>query len=230
MVLSGLLDDGTSGLWAIKHFGGTTVVQDPEDAEFDSMPTSALRQVEIDHTVPARELAALLAQLTAEPVMEPWEVEIDEHAKKRMATEISIASSGHAFRKGVMDFGKVTPQTCPECGGVLVQIKEGGFTRYRCHTGHAYTGDTLLVSVTEAIEDKLWATLRALEEASMLLENTGREFEVAGNIRLADEYLRKAREMDDRSTLIFQDVTQNRSFSAERLEHGARRGEEPQTT
>lgn len=223
VILSGLLDDGTPGLWAIKQFGGTTVVQDPLDAQFDSMPTSALNQVEIDHVVPAQELAALLVHLIAEPIRVQEGGEVDEQAKERLAIEISIASSGHAFKKGVMNFGKVTPQTCPECGGVLVQIREGGFTRYRCHTGHAYTGDTLLVSVTEAIEDQLWATLRALEEAIMLLENTGKEFEAAGNARLAGEYLRRAREMEDRSALIFKNVTQNRSLSAEQLEDEAGR-------
>ncbi len=228
VVLSGLLDDGTSGLWAIKHFGGTTVVQDPRDAQYDSMPTSALNQVEIDHVLPAKELAALLVKLTAGSTPAPGG-KIEEQIKQRVATEISIASSGHAFKKGIMDFGKVTPQTCPECGGVLVQIQEGGFTRYRCHTGHAYSGDTLLVSVTEAIEDKLWATLRALEEASMLLENTGKEFEAAGNTRLAGEYLRKAREMEARSALIFENVTQNRSLSVEQLEHDARRDGPPRS-
>jgi two-component system chemotaxis response regulator CheB len=222
VILSGLLDDGTSGLWAIKHFGGITVVQQPADAEYDSMPQSAFNQVEIDHPVLSRDLAALLIRLIAEPVREPWEVEVDEDAKKRLAIEISIASSGHAFRKGVMEFGKVTPQTCPECGGILVEIKEGGFTRYRCHTGHAYTGETLLVSVTESIEDKLWRTLRALEEASMLLENTGREYEKAGNVRLAQEYTLKAREMDARTKLIFENVIQNKSLSVEKLEHDAK--------
>lgn len=221
VVLSGLLDDGTSGLWAIKHFGGTTVIQRPEDAEYDSMPQSAFNQVEIDHNLPARDLAALLIRLTAELARNPWEVEVDEEAKKRTAIEISIASSAYALRKGVMAFGKVTPQTCPECGGVLVEIKEGGFTRYRCHTGHAYTGDTLLVSVTEAIEDKLWSTMRAIEEASMLLDNTGQEYQKAGNLRLAQEYALKARAMDARTKLIFENVIQNKSLSVERLEHDA---------
>jgi two-component system chemotaxis response regulator CheB len=215
VVLSGLLDDGTSGLWTVKRFGGRTVVQDPEDAEYDSMPKSAANQVEIDHTVAAEGLAALLIRLVAEPI--GTEVQLDEGDRERVGVEVSIASRAHAFRKGVMNFGKVTPQTCPECGGVLVQIKEGGFTRYRCHTGHAYSGDTLLVSVTEHIEDKLWITMRALEEASMLLENTGRELEANGQSRLAAAYLRRAQQMEDRTQLIFQNITENQALSDEQL-------------
>ncbi|PIK73195.1 chemotaxis protein CheB, partial [Methylobacterium frigidaeris] len=48
IVLSGLLNDGTSGLWSIKRFGGTTIVQDPRDAAVDSMPLNALAEVEVD--------------------------------------------------------------------------------------------------------------------------------------------------------------------------------------
>ncbi|MDB5045496.1 MAG: cheB [Deinococcus sp.] len=218
VILSGLLDDGTSGLWTIKHFGGTTVVQDPADAEYDSMPTSALAQVEIDHRVLSHDLAALLVTLTAEPA--PQMGRVNEEERERVAIEISIARTAHAFRKGVMNFGLVTPQTCPECGGVLVQIKEGGFTRYRCHTGHAYTGDTLLLSVTEQTEDKLWVTMRALEEASMLLEHMGRELEAAGKSRLAEAYLSKARQTEDRTRLIFQNIVDNEKLSAEKLARG----------
>ncbi|WP_189091112.1 chemotaxis protein CheB [Deinococcus ruber] len=225
VVLSGLLDDGTSGLWTVKRWGGTTVVQDPEDAEYDSMPKSALTQVDIDHTVRAQELAALLKRLTADPVKKFGGIDEDDAERQRVGIEVSIASSARAFRKGVMQFGKVTPQTCPECGGVLVQIKEGNFTRYRCHTGHAYTGDTLLVSVTQAIEDKLWRTMRALEEASMLLDNTGKEFEEAGNTRLAEMYARKARELEDRTRLIFQKIVENESLSTESLELDVSSGE-----
>ncbi|UQN10179.1 chemotaxis protein CheB [Deinococcus sp. QL22] len=219
VVLSGLLDDGTAGLWTIKHFGGISVVQDPADAEYPSMPQNALTQVDIDHVVTAQDLAALLIRLVTEPV--GAEVQVDEHYRELVATEVSIASTAHAFRKGVMNFGKVTPQTCPECGGVLVQIKEGGFTRYRCHTGHAYSGDTLLVSVTEAIEDRLWMTMRALEEASMLLENTGRELEASGKTELAGKYVQQAKIMEDRTKLIFQNVVSNEALSAEKFSHQA---------
>src|SRR5687767_3636823 len=54
VVLSGALDDGTSGLWTIQRLGGTTIVQEPNDARFESMPLSALNQVKVDHTVPAK--------------------------------------------------------------------------------------------------------------------------------------------------------------------------------
>jgi two-component system CheB/CheR fusion protein len=42
VVLSGMGSDGTLGLQAVKAMGGLTVVQQPETAQFDSMPKSAI--------------------------------------------------------------------------------------------------------------------------------------------------------------------------------------------
>jgi two-component system chemotaxis response regulator CheB len=63
--LSGALADGTSGLLAIKRAGGTTVVQEPSDAWFDSMPRSAIAHVHIDHQLPAAQIGQLLVALSA---------------------------------------------------------------------------------------------------------------------------------------------------------------------
>lgn len=69
VILSGTLDDGTVGLQAIKSAGGLAVVQDPEQAAYRGMPTSAVEHVEVDHVVPAGEMGALLTRLTREPAL-----------------------------------------------------------------------------------------------------------------------------------------------------------------
>jgi two-component system, chemotaxis family, protein-glutamate methylesterase/glutaminase len=71
LVLSGALDDGTSGLWMIKDRGGVAMVQDPVDALVPDMPRNALHNVEVDYVVPVSEMPALLMQLTSEPLPEP---------------------------------------------------------------------------------------------------------------------------------------------------------------
>ncbi|WP_407543307.1 chemotaxis protein CheB (plasmid) [Deinococcus radiomollis] len=63
VLLSGLLDDGTSGLWSIQEQGGRILVQDPEEALFPSMPRSALQRVHADGILPSTEIAGRLEQL-----------------------------------------------------------------------------------------------------------------------------------------------------------------------
>lgn len=67
VILTGTLDDGTSGLMAIKQCGGIAIVQDPQDALYPSMPRSAIENAEVDHIVPIAELGALLGRLIHEP-------------------------------------------------------------------------------------------------------------------------------------------------------------------
>lgn len=66
VVLTGYLDDGTVGLQAIKKHGGVVIVQDPGEAEYPSMPRSALRHVEVDHCPALSEIPALLFRLSNE--------------------------------------------------------------------------------------------------------------------------------------------------------------------
>jgi two-component system, chemotaxis family, protein-glutamate methylesterase/glutaminase len=77
IVLSGALEDGATGLWWIKRHGGIAIVQDPKDAQFPSMPQSALATVDVDYCVAARDLPALLAQLVGNDrgAAEPSEAE-----------------------------------------------------------------------------------------------------------------------------------------------------------
>jgi len=64
VVLTGYLDDGTAGLWHIKKHGGVAIVQDPADAQFSSMPQSAIENVDIDYVLPLKRIGEKLVELT----------------------------------------------------------------------------------------------------------------------------------------------------------------------
>jgi two-component system chemotaxis response regulator CheB len=64
MIVSGTLDDGAAGTWWVKHQGGVTIVQHPEEAVFPQMPRNALERASIDYVVRTSEMAGLLTALT----------------------------------------------------------------------------------------------------------------------------------------------------------------------
>lgn len=63
IVLTGANNDGSRGLARIKYFGGMTVVQSPESAEYDIMPRSAIDAVDVDRIIPLDGIARLLNTL-----------------------------------------------------------------------------------------------------------------------------------------------------------------------
>jgi len=63
VVLSGMGSDGTLGLQAIKALGGLTLAQQPESAQFDSMPKSAIAAGCVDIVAPAAALVPRILQV-----------------------------------------------------------------------------------------------------------------------------------------------------------------------
>lgn len=159
VVLTGSLDDGAAGLAAVKKCGGTAIVQDPKDALFASMPRSALQAVQADHVVAASAIARVLTRVVALPpgrALEP-----DEELRLEVAM-------GAGETEDIDKLGPPSPYGCPECGGVLNEVKDAAVLRYRCRVGHGYTAENLAAEQDQAIEDSLWAALRALEESAEL--------------------------------------------------------------
>ena len=64
VLLTGLLDDGAAGLWEIQQQHGATVVQDPVQATFRSMPDSAIRGLNLQYIMRLEEMGPLLARLS----------------------------------------------------------------------------------------------------------------------------------------------------------------------
>ena len=168
VVLTGMLHDGTAGLDFIKRCHGVTVVQDPADAEFPSMPESALRAVAIDHVVTLDEMGALLSKLVS-PDFSPTPSAMKTPIPPDLKLEAAIAERVVGTAEQAEQLGTQVPLTCPDCGGSLWQVQQGHVLRYRCHTGHAYTAEALAESSQEALEETLWVALRMLEERKNLL-------------------------------------------------------------
>lgn len=66
IVLTGAGYDGSKGLLKIKNSGGLAIVQEPSDAEMDSMPKSALSLLKADYVVQLKEMPDLLMRLVRE--------------------------------------------------------------------------------------------------------------------------------------------------------------------
>lgn len=203
VILTGGLDDGTSGLWAVKQLGGRAIVQDPREALVPSMPRSALEHVRVDYCLPLDEIAPQLVSLAATRADEE---EGMRQVPEEMEIEVNIAKEDKATESGVLRLGAPSLYACPECHGVLLRLKEGPPERYRCHTGHAYTLEALLSEMDEKIEERLWSAIRALEERVMLLNHSAEHAREGGGHWSAEEFLRAAQEAERRADLIRQAV------------------------
>jgi two-component system, chemotaxis family, protein-glutamate methylesterase/glutaminase len=221
VVLTGALDDGTAGLWTVKLRGGTAVVQEPTDALVRSMPLNALDNVEVDHKLPAGEIGELLGRLVREEAAAAPRV--PAHEDEKTAREIHIARERDALEEGTLRLGELSPFTCPECHGVLAMLREGKIVRFRCHTGHAFSADTLLTANGEELEARLWDAVRACDEAVLLLNRLGEEFAKSGNTAAAERCFDEAREAHERSRPM-----RESAFGSERLSLGRLREREGQ--
>jgi two-component system chemotaxis response regulator CheB len=179
VILTGGLDDGSAGLWTIKRLGGVAIVQDPADALFPSMPASAAAHVDVDYSVPLAQIAPLVGRLAAVPADETKRVTIPE----QVDIEVKIAKEENAHDAGLERISDASSFSCPECHGVLRQLKDGRPLRFRCHTGHAFSVESLAAAVNEGIEDALWTAVRALEEGGLLLEGLARHLREPGHAR-----------------------------------------------
>jgi two-component system, chemotaxis family, protein-glutamate methylesterase/glutaminase len=184
VVLSGTLDDGASGLVAVKRHGGVAIVQEPADAHYPGMPLRALENVDADHCVPASEMGQLLARLVTEDVRRTA-----TPGDEVRATEVRMV---HGFDDEMEKIGRPSIFTCPECTGVLWEVDEPEVLRFRCRVGHAYTSESLLSGQEETQEAALWAGMRALEENAKLSERMAERFRARQQSRLAERMATKA--------------------------------------
>lgn len=190
IILSGMLYDGTAGMIAVKRCGGTGIVQDPEEAEYNQMPASVLNNINVDFTMPLTEIGYVVEDLLSRPlppaVLPPAELIFEVEMTERITTSIG----------NLPEIGERTDSICPDCGGGLWEIKNDPSHRFRCHVGHVYSDKELLRDHSREIEESVWASLRMLEERRMMLEDMDRHVTESNRHYLSTFYSERINETE----------------------------------
>ena len=166
VLLTGADDDGAAGLKSIQERGGTTIVQDPLDAEHPEMPASALRVIEPDFRLPLRQIGPMISSLVAGQVETKEKVVMPEPADKAFGGD-------EGQEVDVTSLGTPSSFSCPDCNGTLWELQDGNLLRYRCRVGHAYSVGSMVEAQAEAVERALWEAVRVLEESASMSRRIG---------------------------------------------------------
>lgn len=189
IILTGMLDDGTAGMSTVKSCGGTSIVQDPNEAEYPDMPLSVMKETTVDYCVPLSQMGSVLTNIIATKEVVKTSIPPD------IIKEVAIAEDGAAGIDELEKIGQQTVFSCPDCGGVLFEIKNGHPTRYKCHTGHTYSLNNLLLKKNKTMESALWVALRTLEERKKLLSQLVEKNIKKGLHRTATGYSEKINQL-----------------------------------
>lgn len=195
VVLSGLLNDGASGLSAIKACGGTAVVQHPIDAQSDEMPLAALEAVAADHVEPASALGRVLADLVGSEAGERIA------CPEGLTLEVQIAAGSRLGAANLRRIARPSAISCPDCGGVLSEICDEEPLRYRCQIGHAYTAE-ILADRTREVDEAMRVALRVMEERVTLVARMAQDARASGRTAVAELYESRADEYGRYATIL----------------------------
>src|SRR3954447_5187165 len=202
VILSGMLGDGTAGFSAIKRGGGTTVVQDPKDAQYPSMPLTALGNVTVDYCVPASGMPGLLARLV-------------ESRTPAAATPLSLRPvQSQPIKEGTeveddYQLGDPVALTCPECGGALKESRMDSLPYYTCHIGHRFAGPDMDAAQFQMMEQALEIALRALNERAALCQRMATAAEQKGQTLSAQRWDATGQDIKSRAEVLHRFLQQD---------------------
>ena len=211
LILSGMLNDGASGLAAIKRCGGIAMVQAPNTASAPDMPSAALEATPVDLSGAERDLASAIVKFVGE------EAGPKISAPPELRLEVDIAAGSSTTTDTIQKLGHSVTLTCPDCGGVLSDVDGARPLRFRCQVGHAYTAKTLLAEQQGAVDEAMRVALRIIEERADLIARMGRDAETAGRSGIADDYLQRARDYRAQAEVLRQALIQLMELKPDKL-------------
>jgi two-component system chemotaxis response regulator CheB len=200
VVLTGALDDGTSGLLTIKDRGGLAVVQDPNEALYPSMPRSAMQYCDVDYVLPLAGVPARLVELANTPAEDEGGYPVSD----QLDLEVQIVEGLDSHPEVLDRIGTPSYFTCPECHGTLWEMQEREFPRFRCRTGHVFSAESMLAEHNVSLEATLWAAVRSLEESTTLSLRLAEQARLRNHLTVERKFASKADETDRQANVIRQ--------------------------
>lgn len=193
VILSGMLSDGTAGLAEIKRHGGTTVVQDPEEATYSSMPVSGLRHTKIDYCLKVLAIANLLASLAPQ----------DEAAAPPASSDPPQPPAEEGY-----DLKLPRALTCPICGGTVAQSREDHLPYFSCHIGHRFAAADFEEAQFQDVESALETAVRLLKERAAFCREMAESSRAMGVGHAAETWEEAREEATSRAAVLQQFVEQ----------------------
>jgi two-component system chemotaxis response regulator CheB len=214
VILSGMLNDGASGLSAIKACGGTAVVQHPLDALADQMPLAALETVDADRVAPADEIGGIIAEIAG------TDAGTASNCPDNLLLEVQIAAGARLGSDALQTIADPSAMSCPDCNGVLSEVRDEQPLRFRCQIGHAYTAN-VLAARTHEIDEAMRVALRIMEERVTLVTRMAEDARGSGRTAVAElyearieEYTRYAKTLREAAVESMRDARSERSDEA----------------
>jgi two-component system chemotaxis response regulator CheB len=200
VVLTGQLNDGTSGLLAIKDRGGFTIAQDPAEATCPGMPLSAIRHMKVDKICTLDEMARLLVDLANDDPPPETEQSLQTlmQIENRIAEGIFKVHDWWALEQMSIPSGL----NCPVCRSALYELKDQRVLRYRCRSGHAFSAQSLLSGQADARESFLSMLFGALIEEASLAKRLRHEPMFSENSYTAETLDNRVIALDDQANQV----------------------------
>lgn len=202
VVLSGTLDDAALGSATVERRGGRVLVQDPAEADYDSMPRSAITATAHAAVAPVVGLAKLLIEaVTAESPNQANGGDMQAGRDARLDAQLESELAG--LLAGDLETDTRTRGysglTCPDCGGPLYTGAERTFD---CLVGHRWSPQSLFEEHSASVERALWLAVRALDERGKLAGRLASEAGERGHRITADQFSAAAREARESADAI----------------------------
>jgi two-component system chemotaxis response regulator CheB len=198
VVLSGTLDDAALGAATVERHQGLVIIQDPEDADYDSMPRCALATTERAVVLPAVKLAAAVVEAATEEVGVAGTGPADPPGELRAEIEKMLAGVSETDPEAHVYSGLI----CPECGGPLYHSPARNAKSFDCLVGHRWSPRSLLEEQSASVERALWLAIRTLDERGRLTARLADEALLHGHELSARQFLETSREARESSDAI----------------------------